>query len=294
MYRIVLALVVIVTLSGAKPARAQPCPPAVALTGEQVAVTAVRDLLEAPGIAGETPSCPAVHARVERRGAALVVGVDGPDGAIERTVTGPSTAATVIESWARSDVAAPLLAIRAVPIEATAASPPAARGIQLLAAEETSLASDSTVWQGMQLQACIMVGPVCAAARVHAARVIARPASWEGFVRKGAELYLGVDLPIAVGRTRLTPGVAAGYGAMFTRRRGGGEGMFLEIAGPRAELDAALSIPLTEHLALDLVASCALTQATRIELHDVPDPVAFPAEPRALMRIALGLRYGAL
>jgi hypothetical protein len=295
-YRTVIALVVVVTTSGAQPARAQPCPPAVALTGEPATVTAVRELLEARGILGETPSCPAVHARIERRGGGLVVAVDGPDGAIERAVGEPATAATVIESWARSDVAAPLLASRAVPVEAPVASPPAARGIQLFAAEEMSVASDRTLWQGMQLEACIMLGPVCAAARVHAARVIARPASWEGIVRKGAELYVGIDVPIAIGRTRLTPGFAAGYGAMFTRRSGGSEGMFLEIAGPRAEVHAAFSVPITDHLAVDLVTTGALTRATRIEAHgDVRDAtVTFPAEPRALVRIALGLRYGAL
>jgi hypothetical protein len=170
------------------------------------------------------------------------------------------------------------------------------RGIQLFAAEETSVASDGTVWEGMQLEACIMLGPICAAARLHGSKVISAPASWEGFGRNSAEVYAGIDVPIALGRMRLTPGFAAGFGTMFTRHHGDDEHMGIEISGPRAEMHAALSIPLTEHLALDLVTTGALTQATEMETHGhtVPDPtIAFPAEPRAFVRFAIGVRYGA-
>jgi hypothetical protein len=280
-------------------ARAAPCPPAVGLTGDDGLVRAVREQLVARGITSESPRCPAVHARVERRGALVVVGVDGPDGApIERAVAEVATAATVIESWTRSDLAAPLLATRDVPPAEAAEveSPPAARGIQLFAAEETSIASDRTVWQGMQLGACIMMGPICASARLHGGKVISRPAGWADFARNGAEAYLGIDVPLALGRARWTPGFAAGYGVMFTRHKSDGEGMGVEINGLRAEVHATLSLPLTAHLALDLITTGALTQATQTEIHgNVADPAtAFPDEPRALLRLAVGVRYGAL
>jgi len=298
-------LVAFVVLVTAHVARAEPCPPAVALTGDDALVAAVGALLGARGITHETPRCPAVRATVERRGLWVVVGIDGPAGVpIERSVREAATAATVIESWTRNDVAAPLLATRAVPAlddvaehAVVVASPPAARGIQLLAAEETSVASDGTVWQGLQLEACIMLGPICAAARLHGGKVISQPASWDGFGRNGAELYAGIDVPIALGRTRLTPGFAAGYGTMFTRHKSDGERMGIEISGPRAEVHVAFSIPLSAHLALDLVTTGALTQATAMETHgtDAPDPtVVFPDEPRALVRFAVGVRYGAL
>lgn len=294
-------------------AHAEPCPPSVALTGDEALVTAVRDLLGARGIARDTPRCPAVRARVERRGALLVVGIEGPDGApIERSVSEVATAATVIESWTRSDVAAPLLATRDVPelpglaglpgLDGGApavviVSPPAARGIQLYAAEETSFASDGTVWEGMQLAACIMLGPICASARVHAGKVVTQPSSWTGLSRKGGEAYAGIDVPIAVGRTRLTPGFAAGYGTIFTHRGSEEDRMGVEISGPRAEVHAAFSLPLTAHIAVDLMLTGALTQATAMETHghDIPDPVAvFPNEPRGFVRFAVGVRYGAL
>lgn len=341
-FRLGIAVAVLATPHVGHAGRAGGCPPAVALTGDPAAVRAVRAQLDARGIADETPRCPAVHARVERRGAMLVVGlvagapglagIDRPGHApgappapgatpgaspapgappwppgetIERTVSEPATAATVIESWTRSDVAAPLLASRAVPADAgeppvAVAAPPAAQGIQLFAAEETSMASDRTVWEGMQLGACVMLGPICAAARVHAGTVVSRPASWSAFSRKGGEVYAGIDVPIAVRWTRLTLGFAAGYGSMFTRHHGEadpGETMGVEISGPRAEVHAALSLPLTPHIALDLMATGALTQATGTETHGpgTLDPtVIFPDEPRALVRLAIGVRYGAL
>ena len=303
-----LVLAALVLTSRAQVAHAVPCPPSVALSGDQALVAAVGDLLGARGVARAAPRCPAIRARVERRGPWLVVGTDGPDGApIERSVTELATAATVIESWTRSDVAAPLLAARPLPAlddagepGVVAASPPAASGIQLFAAAETSFASDRTTWEGLQLGACIMLGPICASARVHGGKVVSQPSSWAGIARKGAEVYAGIDVPIALGWTRLTLGFAAGYGSIFTRHHGDGsttEKMGVEISGPRAEVHAALSLPVTAHIAIDLAATAALTQATGMETHgDGPlDPaIVFPDEPRALFRLAVGVRYGAL
>jgi len=282
---------------------AHACPPSVALTGDDALVQTIRDLLAARGIAAPTTRCPAVRARIERRGAQLVVDGDGPDGApIERSVDEPATAASVIESWARSDVAAPLLAIRAVPVlvvnaETAPAPRPAARGIQLFAAAETSFASDGTTWQGLELGACIMIGPICVATRLRGGKMISQPERLAAFARHGVEVYLGIDVPIVVGRARLTPGFAAGYGGVFTRLKTDEEKVGIEVHGPRAEVHAVLSVPLTSHIALDLSAAGTLTQAAEVENSrpGTPDPaVVFPDEPRALVRFAIGVRYGAL
>jgi hypothetical protein len=302
-----LPFVAIVT---AQLARAEACPPAVALTGDDALAKAVRDLLVRRGINDETPTCPAVHARIERRGPLLVVGTEGAGGApVERVVAELATAATVIESWTRSDLAAPLLAVRPVPAISepmnadraepapAVASPPAARGIQLFAAPEMSIASDGTVWQGLQLGACIMVGPICGAARLHGGKVVSRPDGWDDFARAGVEAYIGVDVPLAIGRTRLTPGFAAGYGSMFTHKKSSDERMGIEISGPRAEVHVDLSIPLSAHIAIDFVTTGALTQAAKMEPHGgaTADLASeFPDEPRALVRLAVGVRYGSL
>jgi hypothetical protein len=306
MYRL-LPFVAIVTV---QLARAEACPPAVALTGDNALAKAVRDLLARRGINDETPACPAVHARIERRGPLLVVGTDGAGGVpVERVVAELATAATVIESWTRSDLAAPLLAVRPVPAipdpaigdraepAPVAASPPAARGIQLFAAPEMSIASDGTVWQGLQLGACIMLGPICGAARLHGGKVVSRPPGWDDFARAGVEAYIGIDVPLAIGRTRLTPGFAAGYGSMFTHKKSSDERMGIEISGPRAEVHADLSIPLSAHIAIDFVTTGALTQAAKMKPHGgaTADLASeFPDEPRALLRLAVGIRYGSL
>jgi hypothetical protein len=229
-------------------------------------------------------------------------------------VSEPATAATVIESWTRNDVAAPLLAARPLPASedevadtaVVAAARPAAQGIQLLAAEETSVASDGTVWAGAQIGACIMLGPICAAAQLHGGKLIGRSERWRGFTGHLTEIYVGIEVPIAVGPVRVTPGFAAGYGSIFTRSGAvdvDDDKMGVEVSGPRAEIHAALSIPLTAHIALDVRTSAALTQATEREIRgsggpdvpDVPAPaIVFPGEPRALFRLALGVRYGAL
>jgi hypothetical protein len=149
----------------------------------------------------------------------------------------------------------------------------------------------------MQLGACIMLGPVCASLRLHGAKVVAWPARTAGFERVGGELYVGIDVPIAVGRDRLTLGFAAGYGQMFTRRHDAGEHTGIELGGPRAELHAAFAVPVTDHIALDLTATGSLNQVTRTETDGAGmlDPtIVFPGEPRAFVRLALGLRYGAL
>jgi hypothetical protein len=303
---LVVALLVALCLFAARRADAAPCPPAVALTGEPALVSAVRAQLAARGIAPEAPACPVVRAHVERRGAWLVVGIDGPDGVpVERAVTEAATAATVIESWTREDVAAPLLETHAAPagelavVAPAPAIPAGPHGIQLFAAEETSLASDGTVWEGMQLGACVMLGPICAAARLHAGSVVSRPARWDGFARKGGELYAGIDVPIAVGRNRLSLGFGAGYGTTFTRHHEDSERMGLEMSGLRAETHAGFSVPVTAHVAIDVMVAGSLTQATHVETEtrDAAPAVPtaqYPDEPRGFGRFSVGVRYGAL
>ena len=307
--------VLAILLITARVARAGTCPPAVALTGDDDTVRAVREQLAARGITGETPSCPALRAQIERRGAQLVVrmvpaaqpGVPGRGigPGIERVIGGPQTAATVIESWVRGDVASSLLGPRDVPTPdaappPSASSEPSATGIQLFAAAETSVASDRTLWQGLQLGACIMLGPVCATARVRAGKVVARPDAWRRFKRKSGELLGGIDIPIAVAGLRLRPGFSAGYGSMLTHHIGDDGEAGVEMSGLRAEAHIGLSIPLSAHLAIDLVTAAELTQATAIATRGMPvaastdSTVACPDEPRALFRFAVGVRYGAL
>jgi len=282
-------------LAGTVTAGAEPC---VALSGDEALVTAVHDLLATRGI-DVSATCHEMHASLTRRGDAFVVGIDAPDGLpVERTVNEVGTAATVIESWVRTDVAAPLLETHIVPREIdpllppppVVKLPPTKHVVHLFAAAETSLGSDRTEWYGAQAGACVMLGPICAAARMRVASVGEGPGHWGGNLqREGVEILIGVDLPFKLHRFTLTPGFGTGFGATHTHV----EGLMhigSESSGLRADAHITFSFPITRHVAIDLSLTGNLTQESDIESSDAPT-VRLPDEPRALIRIGAGVRY---
>ena len=300
-----LAIGLVLWLTAPGSGRAGTCPPAARLRGDPAAVAGVTSALGARGIATDPAACRALEVSLERRDGALLVSTASEgDQIVERAVTDIRTAATVIESWVRTDVEAPLLATRTIAVrEPPAAPPPAAapaiavaprppeRGVQLFTTAETTRASDRTSWFGLQVGACVMLGPVCAAARARFASVTGGPGPWQGGLdRHGVEVLLGGDVPLRWGRATISPGVAAGVGSIHTREEGstfrGGE-----TGGLRAEAHAALSYPLRPRIALEVTLALDLTQATHVE---TSSPVPLPDEPRLLARLGLGLRFGGL
>ena len=282
-----------------------PCPPATRLRGDPALVAGVTSALGERGIvADHRAGCPAVEVQLDRRGERLLVSRTG-EGAetVERAVTDIRTAATVIESWVRTDVEAPLLATRTIaapepppptvaPSIAVAARPPE-RGVQLFTVAETTRASDATSWFGLQVGACVMLGPACAAARARMATVTHGPGPWRqgNLDRRGVEVLLGADVPLRWGRATISPGVGAGIGWIHTHDESAVRGV-AETGGLRAEVHAALSYPLRPSIAIEAVASFDLTQATHVETSS-PVPL-FPDEPRWLARLGAGLRFGGL
>jgi hypothetical protein len=292
-----------------EPVAAESCPAGVELTGEAKVIAAVGELLAARGVALAATECGAVHARIERSDDGLAIDVEQLDGTrVERVVGEAQTAATVIESFTRIDVGDPLLASRAVPSEprarkldpVDAPAPPsqmlrAARGVHLLSAIESSWASDRTNWLGVHVGACVMLGPVCAAARVRFSSVTDGPGVWKGDItRRSMELLLGIDIPFAVGRWTLSPGIAAGIGQLHTR--GETRDMRADTGRACADLHVTLSIPISKRLSLDVFGAADLMQETRAEdQHLMTDSmVEFPDEPRFLVRVGAGLRFGGL
>lgn len=303
-----IALLGIVAWSAAA---AEPCPAGVELSGDPAAVGAVGELLAARGVALATTECGVVRARIARRDNGLAIEVDPGDGThVDRIAGEAHTAATVIESFLRSDVQDPLLAARAVPsaspspradVEVPPPATPmlrATRGVHLLSALETSYASDRTSWVGLHLGACVSLGPICAAARLRASGVVDGPGVWKGDVqgnieRRSIDLLVGIDIPFAVRGWTLSPGFAAGIGQLHTR--GATREVREDTGRACADVHVALSIPLRARLALDLFGAADLMQATRLE-EDSPmtSGVELPDEPRFLVRVGLGLRYGGL
>jgi hypothetical protein len=275
----------------------------VTISGDAEVVAAIEQLLRERGIAIADGECVIVRAHVERRGDAFAIGLDNHERVpIERSVGELATAATVIESFVRDD-GSPLLPVRrAVPrvqieLAPTRPEPPrppsgplAMRGVQVFAAAETSLGSDHTNWLGAHVGVCIQLGPICAAARLRSAAVVAGDGVWRSEMeRRSTELLLGLDVPFALGRTTLAPGFAAGMGSMHTRSDDGTTGG--ETGGLRADVHATLSVPVAKRWALDLSVALDLTQETRVESEQA---MPLPDEPLALLRFGVGVRYGGL
>jgi hypothetical protein len=269
-------------------------------------IATLHDLLGARGIAvdptAESGACSTVHARIERRGESFVVGVEGPAGVpVERTVDELGTAATVIESWVRTDVGAPLLATHAIPHEP--AAPIAIEkpttiekhnyDLDLFAAGEASFGNDKTQWLGAQVGACANLGPVCVAARLRFASVQEGPGHWGGSLkREGFELLIGIDVPVSLHfhQMTLTPGFGAGFGSTHTHMENTMH-MGSESSGLRADGHVTLTIPVGLHLAIEVSATGDLTQETDIETSSI---LQLPDEPRALLRFGAGIRYGGI
>jgi hypothetical protein len=298
----VTRLVLLLALLTALPAAADACPLAVVLDGDAHAIATVGEMLAARGIALEAIDCEPTRAHLEVRGAQIAIDVVQTDGAhIERIVGDSATAATVIESFARSDVGDPLLASRPVPapparaaspeieVSRTQPPPPSPRGVRLSIVYESSFASDGTRWTGLHIGACIMLGPVCAGALLRGAKVTKDP--WDDDIeRQTTELFGGLDVPFSIGRWQFAPGFAAGLGHMHTRV---GES-HTETGGVRADAHVTFSIPIWRRLAVDIFAAGILTQETRIDDQMIGATTVRPDEPRLVFRLGAGLSYGGL
>jgi hypothetical protein len=277
-------------------------PPACAVGGDPELGGTVAGILAARGI--DAGQCEAVHARIDRRGPAIVVTSEGAGGAIERTVDDPATAATVIESWVRTDLATPLLAAHAVAIADPMRSPPelpadgvtdqapaAASGLRphAMLAFETSFASDRTTWVGPSIGACVMIGPVCAAAHVRFATLVAGPGPWDKDDRIETELLLGGDIPLHVGRVVVVPGFGGGIGVTGTHFEMSEMRMYSRTGGLRSDVHVGLEIPIAGKLALALTLGANIAQGTHVETNTT---LVFPDEPWLIGRFGAGLRYG--
>lgn len=272
-------------------AHAEPC----AVAGDPELAQAVADALAARGAA-------CVPARIARADAGIVVATDGPDGApLERVVGDVATAATVIESWGSAQVAAPLLAVRDIPasdvvapsvepaVRAQVVTRTVPRGFEMFAAVEISHGSDGTQWVGPEVGACVMLGPICGAARLRFGAVIA---GWpSGLDRKETELLVGGDVPVRLGRATLSPGFGGGIGMIRTHVEDDDHDVHMSSStgGLRADAHAALSYPVGRGLALDVTVAFDITEATHVETNTARP---FPDEPWLLARFGVGLRYG--
>ncbi len=292
-------------LLAARAASATPCEPSAALAGDPALVAVVGDLLVQHGVGNVGEGCPRVRARLERRdGSIVVVRIGDPEE--ERVVSEPTTAATIIESWTRSDFENPLLATRSAPMmhlpssvasvrEALAPSAPPVPAVparlQMFAAAETSFADDRTSWMGVMVGVCVQLGRACASARGRYAAVVDGPGMWSEAERHAADVLFGGDIPFRIGRTTLSTGFGAGMGSVHTGTRASGMPQGSETFGLRADAHVAWTIPLGLRLSLELSATLDVSQVTDVE---GSDSAAITNEPRIFGRLGAGLRFGGM
>jgi hypothetical protein len=275
---------------------ARACPPTVRLGGEKTLVSAVAPVLAERGISTEESACPALDVMLERRGRATLVSASPDDEqATALEVTDARTAATVIESWVRTDFEAPLLARHPpaddveVPVGLIVAAHQAAArpSFQVATLGELGAASDRTSWGGFQLRACWMVGRACIGGRARFASVLDGPGAWEAAMdREAADALVDAELPLRLGPLVLSPGLGVGFGWMHTHEEDSLDTK--QTAGLRGELHLALAVPLTRHVALESTLALELAETLITEARDRE---RLPNDPRALAHAGLGLRF---
>lgn len=215
--------------------RAQPCGPAVQLEGPSRLIEPLARTLASHGIATTpSPGCPLLSVRLEVHGALLALTMSEELRRSERAVTDLETAVTMIESFVRSDLSAPLLsglvpAPSGPPVPITpprpavappppTAPPPAPGRFTLGLLAEAAVDGGGSPWLGTSLHACARSGPLCLGSLVRFAAALPLQYSDQLVDQRFAlDVYATAELPIRLSRLRLSPGI--GLGAGFLRHR---------------------------------------------------------------------------
>jgi hypothetical protein len=300
-------------------ARAEPtCIPVVRVSGDPAVATPVMQMLRRRGVSVSGESrCGALTAVLTSRGEQTLITIVDPEGRmVERAAVDAEAVATVIESWVRGDLSAPLLAAREPPVQRQAADrespPPIAqtvaletRPIEVGAAAGAGLSSDGALWTAAHAQACVTVGPMCAGALVRLANdtesqgdSVERTTS-----RTAMDMLLVADLPLRRGGLALTPGIGIGQTSLRARR-GSGERERVTTTGLtlRARVGASVRVTGAWSLQADLAvgASPFARKLLREEQFgpedpdDADDAAPLSGVPRMHGWFGVGLLYGGL
>lgn len=204
----------------AEPGPSPSCPAAVQLEGDPALTAALMPALRSRGIVTRAPlGCPLSFIRVTRSPPGLLIGLHQELTQTERLVSDPTVAATLIESWMRSNLTDPLLA--APELMATPSPPPpqavaprvvsARFTLELLL--ESGIDKDRAIWLGGSLQGCAPVGPLCLGATMRSTAEV--PASYIGTYRDqrvALDVLASVQWPLRRGRWVVVPGLGLGAG----------------------------------------------------------------------------------
>ena len=283
-----------------------PCSPAVIVEGDQGLGAAIASALLARGLgATAAEGCPVTRVVVYRRDPHILVLLRDELRRTQRQVVDRETAVSLIESWVRSDLSAPLLLGSVMPMglfgpSAAPESPPPAvgRGLRGSLSLNGLAAGDFTghAWLGASLRGCVHVYRLCIGG---AWQMLGQLASSGNDGRRFmAELFALVALPLRTGRVWLWPSLGLGVSwlhiwARLPRTSGSSTEIELEdgtvVADPgvaasadqghmQAELRLELAIPLRHGLSIGLAAALDATLTSR----DAPlliGPLSSEGEP---------------
>jgi hypothetical protein len=285
------------------------CEASATVDGDGPAVDVVRTLLEQRGVGKPSAGC-GVSVHIEGAADALSVQVtDGAGRSSQRTVASPELAATFVESWARNDLSAFLLAPPALALSDVLAPPgpaatptlvrasgPREHALGIGLAGQLSYGSDDSLWVGAELSGCVRVRRLCvgliARFQTETNRDETEPGELPEARRFEAALLLAIDLPYRFGPVILTPGVTAGVAWLHngTSHHGSVE-IDEDHGGLRTGGRFRLSIPLTGRLSLDAALALELSPLAQTEAYEVGG-ITIPPEPQLYLRGLAGLRWG--
>jgi hypothetical protein len=160
-------------------------------------------------------------------------------------------------------------------------------------------ASDGSQWWGGHASACARVGRFCAGALAQGAAgaaIVGDPGTTR---RTTADLLALVDLPIALGRLNLAPGVGVGAGMLRAITSDAPPTNPREMTGARNATSWAfrttahlvLAVPLGGRFAIDLGGAFDMSLPRRAPASDGQGGL-YPTEPLFFFRGGIALRYG--
>ena len=297
--------------------------PSAVLKGDPSVIQAIQEILAGRGIgAAPMAGCRAAEVVVESRPQGFLMQIEDVDGRrVERMAVSIDSAASVIESWVRGDLASetlhPPVAENPEP-DVTVETPD-----EIEADSDADLISDSgpspkkalidlgfeggggfdgSVWLGGVLEGCAVLGPTClgAAAKIGADPSATGDSSILETRRMIIDLLAMLDFPIAFDRVTLRPGLDVG--AAFIRstklgQDGGGENLvgeneFVENARWEFEVGGHLrgSIELGRGFGLLVGVGVSVLPLADTSPFDYDDTL-LASSPRGLVRGVVGLEY---
>ncbi|MCA9489064.1 MAG: hypothetical protein KC621_04060 [Myxococcales bacterium] len=304
----VAASLLIAVVAVAGPAAAA-CPPAATLTGAPDLVDEVRALLVTRGIEAEPgPGCPRVLAILVRSDDGLEVTVQASGHRSEvRRMREMSTAAALIESWARGDLEGPLLSGEGITRRPLAPEPEGARPLSPTPAPAPAAFSvhgavyalrggDGSFWLEPEVGGCFAIGAVCAGAAVRGRfdPGLTGQSLAHDTRRLGVDVLVGADVSIPLGGLELRPGIGAGAGwlrSSFVGEEAQGN-VDIDGGGLRLEARLGLGVSLSDDVGLELRLRAQLAPLARALVYD-EQGLALAGEPSWGVGAGLGLRLGA-